>query len=63
MESLFLLAFGEQGFLTALAMAGSQAFFQQTANRLVPDELVNQDLAGPSQEREVVRESIQCETR
>jgi hypothetical protein len=29
MESLFLLAFGEQGFLAPLAMAGSQAFFNK----------------------------------
>jgi hypothetical protein len=31
MEPLFLLAFGQEEFLAALARAGSKAFFQQTA--------------------------------
>jgi hypothetical protein len=29
MESLFLLAFGEEEFLSALAMTGSEAFFNK----------------------------------
>jgi hypothetical protein len=29
MESLFLLAFGEQEYLAALPMAGSEAFFNK----------------------------------
>jgi hypothetical protein len=29
MESLFLLAFGEEGFLASLAMAGSETFFNK----------------------------------
>jgi hypothetical protein len=29
MESLFLLAFGEEEFLASLAMAGSEAFFNK----------------------------------
>jgi len=33
MEFLFLLAFGEEEFFIAFAMACAEAFFQQTANR------------------------------
>jgi hypothetical protein len=34
MESFFLLAFGEEEFLAALAMAGSEAFFNELLIRI-----------------------------
>jgi hypothetical protein len=35
MESLFLLAFAEQEYLAALAMAGSESLFKQTVSRVI----------------------------
>jgi hypothetical protein len=35
MESLFSLAFSEEEFLAALAMASSEAFFQQAVSALI----------------------------
>jgi hypothetical protein len=36
METLFLLAFGEEDFLASLAMAGSEAFFNKLLVALSP---------------------------
>jgi hypothetical protein len=47
MESLFLLAFGEQEYLPALAMAGSEAFFNKllAASRRLPRRSILRGLA------------------
>jgi|HubBroStandDraft_2_1064218.scaffolds.fasta_scaffold271516_1 hypothetical protein len=41
MESLFLLAFGEEDFLASVAMAGSEAFFNKLLVKLLVHETVD----------------------
>ena len=67
MESLFLLAFGEEEFLAALGMTGSETFFNKLLEEVLSDQLIRwccidrlswQNLSGPIAEGLKVRRNM-----